>query len=38
MMERPARFNADVRAFLQEEPGEREPRPQSSIVASSTRP
>jgi len=25
MFERPARFNADVHAFLQEEPGEREP-------------
>jgi pimeloyl-ACP methyl ester carboxylesterase len=24
-LERPARFNADLRAFLQEEPGEREP-------------
>jgi len=27
MFERPARFNADVHAFLQEEPGEREPAP-----------
>jgi pimeloyl-ACP methyl ester carboxylesterase len=25
MMERPARFNADVQAFLEEEPGEHEP-------------
>ena len=33
MMERPARFNADVRAFLEEEPGEQEPAPQSSRVA-----
>jgi pimeloyl-ACP methyl ester carboxylesterase len=34
MMERPARFNDDVRAFLQEAPGERQPSPPaSSIVA-----
>jgi pimeloyl-ACP methyl ester carboxylesterase len=33
MMERPARFNRDVRAFLQEEPGEREPASQSRSVA-----
>ncbi|MGH2840497.1 MAG: alpha/beta fold hydrolase, partial [Solirubrobacteraceae bacterium] len=28
MLERPARFNADVHAFLTEEPGEEEPAPQ----------
>ena len=33
MMERPARFNRDVREFLQEEPGEREPASQSRSVA-----
>jgi pimeloyl-ACP methyl ester carboxylesterase len=27
MLERPARFNADLRAFLEEEPGERTPWP-----------
>ncbi len=32
MMERPARFNADVRAFLEEAPGEQEPAPQSSAA------
>lgn len=32
MMERPARFNLDVGAFLDEQPGEREPSPQSSIA------
>jgi pimeloyl-ACP methyl ester carboxylesterase len=29
MFERPARFNADVHAFLQEQPGEREPAPRA---------
>jgi pimeloyl-ACP methyl ester carboxylesterase len=33
MMERPARFNRDVRAFLQEQPGERAPAPRSGAVA-----
>ena len=32
MMERPARFNEDVRAFLEEAPGEREPTPPESTV------
>jgi hypothetical protein len=27
MVERPARFNDDLRAFLEEEPGEEEPAP-----------
>ena len=34
MMERPARFNRDVKAFLDEAPGEQEPAPQASGVAS----
>jgi hypothetical protein len=34
MMERPARFNEDVRAFLEEAPGERRPTPQAGTVAS----
>ena len=34
MMERPARFNEDVRAFLEEAPGERQPTPQAGTVAS----
>ena len=33
MMERPARFNEDVRAFLAEDPGERQPAPQADAVA-----
>jgi pimeloyl-ACP methyl ester carboxylesterase len=33
MMERPARFNADVRAFLEEAPGEQEPAPQAGSAA-----
>ena len=33
MLERPARFNADVHEFLQEEPGERKPEPDASTVA-----
>lgn len=33
MMERPARFNDDVRAFLQEDPGEREPEPDTREFA-----
>jgi pimeloyl-ACP methyl ester carboxylesterase len=33
MMERPARFNDDVQAFLDEDPGEQEPAPQSDSVA-----
>jgi pimeloyl-ACP methyl ester carboxylesterase len=32
MMERPARFNEDVRAFLEEAPGERQPTPPASTV------
>jgi pimeloyl-ACP methyl ester carboxylesterase len=32
-MERPARFNADVGAFLQEAPGEQRPAPESESVA-----
>jgi pimeloyl-ACP methyl ester carboxylesterase len=32
MMERPARFNEDVRAFLQEDPGEKQPAPPESSV------
>jgi len=34
MMERPARFNSDVKAFLDEAPGEQQPVEQSSAVAS----
>ena len=34
MMERPARFNADVHAFLHEQPGEQEPAPQPRAFAS----
>jgi pimeloyl-ACP methyl ester carboxylesterase len=33
MMERPARFNEDVRAFLEEAPGEQEPAPQAKSAA-----
>ena len=33
MMERPARFNADVRAFLEEAPGEKQPAPEADTVA-----
>ncbi|MDX6690870.1 MAG: hypothetical protein QOG15_2327 [Solirubrobacteraceae bacterium] len=33
MFERPARFNADVHAFLQEQPGEEEPAPQPRSFA-----
>jgi pimeloyl-ACP methyl ester carboxylesterase len=33
MMERPARFNQDVEAFLHEDAGEQEPSPQSHVVA-----
>ncbi|MFP5363638.1 MAG: alpha/beta fold hydrolase [Thermoleophilia bacterium] len=33
MMERPARFNEDVRAFLEEAPGERQPTPPASTLA-----
>jgi pimeloyl-ACP methyl ester carboxylesterase len=33
MMERPARFNADVRTFLEEVPGEQQPAPQAGSVA-----
>jgi pimeloyl-ACP methyl ester carboxylesterase len=33
MMERPARFNDDVRAFLEEAPGEQEPAPQAGSAA-----
>jgi pimeloyl-ACP methyl ester carboxylesterase len=33
MMERPARFNEDVRAFLDEQANEQEPAPQSDTVA-----
>jgi len=33
MMERPARFNQDVQAFLREKAGEQEPSPQSRVVA-----
>lgn len=33
MMERPARFNRDVDAFLHEKAGEQEPSPQSHVVA-----
>jgi pimeloyl-ACP methyl ester carboxylesterase len=33
MMERPARFNQDVHAFLDEQPGEQEPSPQSRVAA-----
>jgi hypothetical protein len=33
MMERPARFNDDVRAFLDERANEQEPAPQSDTVA-----
>ena len=33
MMERPARFNDDVHAFLHEEAGEREPAPQAPTLA-----
>jgi pimeloyl-ACP methyl ester carboxylesterase len=33
MFERPARFNADVHAFLQEQPGEEEPAPQPRTFA-----
>ncbi|HWI09467.1 MAG TPA: alpha/beta fold hydrolase [Solirubrobacteraceae bacterium] len=33
MMERPARFNRDVRAFLEEAPGERQPAAQADAVA-----
>jgi pimeloyl-ACP methyl ester carboxylesterase len=33
MMERPARFNRDVRAFLDEQPGEQEPAPQAPAFA-----
>ena len=32
MMERPARFNEDVRAFLEEDPGEKQPAPPESAV------
>ncbi|HWC25988.1 MAG TPA: alpha/beta fold hydrolase [Solirubrobacteraceae bacterium] len=32
-MERPARFNADVRAFLEEASGEREPAPREAVAA-----
>ncbi len=32
MMERPARFNEDVRAFLEEAPGEQEPAPQAGTL------
>jgi len=32
MMERPARFNEDVRAFLQEAPGEQQPAPPADAV------
>lgn len=32
MMERPARFNEDVRAFLEEAPGEKQPAPPESTV------
>ncbi len=32
MLERPARFNADLRAFLEEGPGEEEPAPQPRSV------
>jgi pimeloyl-ACP methyl ester carboxylesterase len=33
MMERPARFNDDVRAFLKEAPGEKQPAPPAGTVA-----
>jgi pimeloyl-ACP methyl ester carboxylesterase len=33
MFERPARFNADVHAFLQEQPGEEQPFPQPRSFA-----
>jgi pimeloyl-ACP methyl ester carboxylesterase len=33
MMERPARFNRDVEAFLREKAGEQEPSPQSPVAA-----
>ena len=33
MMERPARFNDDVRAFLEEPPGDEEPAPQAAASA-----
>ncbi len=33
MMERPARFNDDVRSFLEESPGEQEPAPQAGSAA-----
>ena len=33
MMERPARFNEDVLAFLQEEPSEREPQPPQEALS-----
>lgn len=32
MMERPARFNEDVRAFLEEDPGEKQPAPPAGAV------
>ena len=32
MMERPARFNEDVRAFLEEDPGEKQPSPPEGSV------
>jgi pimeloyl-ACP methyl ester carboxylesterase len=36
MMERPARFNRDVKAFLEEDPGEQQPAPQDDAVASTS--
>ena len=36
MMERPARFNRDVKAFLEEDPGETQPAPQDDAVASTS--
>ncbi len=35
MMERPARFNSDVKAFLDEAPGEQQPAPQQAPAAAS---
>ena len=34
MMERPERFNSDVKAFLDEEPGEQQPAPQAAAATS----